>query len=240
MLVGLLFAFARSPLAAQTTTQNFSDSFHSTTLDRTHWTVGKIQAHGEAIPTQDGLRLTLTPRNVTPFFALNVWLTCRIQGDFDAQVSYRLVDWPYASGIRFGMGVHPSPLPFGSTSLHGLTGNASGLRTVISERASLKPQDGIRSGGEFYTAEVNGREGRLIPTVDRSGKLRVTRVHNEFTAYYWEAPTRVWIPTGQFSLNAQVGDDEWIAFQLWGYDESPNITVMVEDFSVSGQMLNCP
>jgi len=229
-------------LTAQTATQNFSDAFHSSTLDRTHWVIGKMHAQGDATPTQEGLQMTLTVRNVTPFFALNVWLNCRIQGDFDAQVNYRLVDWPFASGIRFGLGVHPDPLPLGSTSLHGTAGNATGLRTIISEHISLLPQQGalFPGGGEFYGAELNGRESRLTPTGADSGKLRITRVGNDFTTYYWEQPTRTWISNGRFLLNPEIKDDEWLAFQLWGHNESPPIKVLLENFSMNAQTLICP
>ncbi len=242
MLAAVLTVLLGSNIPAQTATQSFSDSFHSNTLDRSHWVIGKVNAQGEAIPTQEGLRLTLSVRNVAQFFALTAWLNCRIPGDFDAQVDYRVVDWPYASGIRLGLGAHPNPLPLGSTSLHGLSGDVRGLRTVISERISL--QAGAvtthTTGGEFYTAELNGRQDRLIATSDRSGKLRVTRVQNDFTAWYWDIGSRVWIPTGRFSLSPQVKDSEWLALQLWGYNQSPNITVIVEDFSVSAPTLSCP
>lgn len=238
-LIGLMLL--GSSLSAQTTTQ-FSDSFHSNTLDRSHWVVGRFNVRGEVTPTVEGLRLTLAMFNHGPFYALTVWLNCRIRGDFDAQVGYRLVDWPIANGIRLGLGVHPNPLPLGSTTLHGATGKASGLRTVISERISL--QAGVVTtypgGGEFYVAELNGRENRLFPTADRSGKMRVTRVQNDFTAWYWDRGGRLWVPTGRWSLNPQVKDDEWIALQLWGYKDNPAIAILFENFSVSAASLSCP
>ncbi|OGF52733.1 MAG: hypothetical protein A2Z21_08115 [Candidatus Fraserbacteria bacterium RBG_16_55_9] len=243
MLAGILIVLVGLSLSAQSTTQSFSDSFHNTTLDRTHWVIGKINAQGDATPTQDGLQLTLTPRNLSTYFALDVWLNCRIRGDFDAQVSYRLVDWPNQSGIRLGLGVHPNPLPLGRTSLLGLAGtNAVGLRTAISERISLKPQAVTiyPNGGEFYAAELNGRQGQLYITPNRSGKLRITRIQNDFTAWYWDQGGNMWLPAGRWSVTSQVKDDEWIALQLWGRNDSPNITVKVENFSVSAQTLSCP
>ena len=245
--LGLVLIVALLPvslLPAQTAQTSFSDDFHNTTLDLTRWTVGKLNARGEVTPTETGLKLALSVRNTAPYFALTVWLNCRIRGDFDAQVSYRLVDWPSASGIRLGIGVSPNTqnLPLTSTTLLGPTGRAAGLRTVLSERISLKR--GVNTtrsnGGEFYAAELNGRESRLFPTANREGQLRVTRQANDFTAWYWDRIGRLWIPTGRWSLNPEVKDDEWVGLQLWGSERSPNVTVLLEDFSVSAQELSCP
>jgi hypothetical protein len=237
-----LIALLSVNIPAQIFSESFSDDFHSATLDRTHWVVSKINAQGRVTPTEQGLRLMLTVRNIAHFFAINVWLNCRIRGDFDVQVSYSLIDWSIASGIRLGLGVHPDPLPLGSTSLHGLLGRAAGLRTAISERISL--ERGVDTthpnGGEFYVAELNGRQGRLFITTDRTGILRLTRVNNDFTAWYWDRGGKLWIPTGRWSVNPELKEDEWVALQLWGYERSPNITVLLEDFSLSAQELNCP
>jgi len=245
MLVGLLLALLGLALPAQTT-QSFSDDFHSRTLDRTHWVIAKVNARGEVAPTEAGLRLAFRVlQNSAPFFALTIWLNCRVRGDFDARVSFRLVDWPFANGIRLGLGVSPNiaSLPLAATSLHGVFGDARGLRTVISERISLKRgADGAHPNeiGEFYVAELNGRENRLFPAFRRVGKLRVSRVANDFTAWYWDKTGGLWVPTGRWSVNPQLKDDEWVALQLWGRNESPNITVLLEDFSVSAQDLDCP
>ena len=243
LLVIVLSFTSSQGLPAQSSTQSFSDDLRSETLNYARWIIGKINVRGEVFPTSDGLRLTLTVRNIAPFFALNVWLNCRIVGDFDAQIRYSLKDWPYHSGIRLGLGVHPNPLPLGSTSLHGLTGDAKGLRTVVAERISLKRGVATQypNGGEFYIAEMNGREGRLFPTADREGQLRLTRVSNDFTAYYWDRSGKLWVPTGRWSVNPKVRDDEWLTIQLWGRERSPNITVYVTDFSIRAQQLvGCP
>jgi hypothetical protein len=240
----ILAVFPASQMPAQTAQTSFSDSFHSKTLDLTHWIVGKLNVRGQAIPTEDGLKLTLSLRTIAPYFALTVWLNCRIRGDFDAQVSYRLVDWPPSNGIRLGIGVSPNTqnLPLTSTTLLGPTGRGGGLRTIISERISLKRgvDTSHPNGGEFYAAEMNGRESRLFPTANREGQLRVTREANEFTAWYWDRVGRLWIPTGQWTVNPDVIDDEWVGLQLWGFEKSPNITILLEDFSVSADELSCP
>ncbi len=225
-------------------TEKFSDSFHNTTLDATHWLVARINVQGEATPTAEGLRLSLSSRNRSRFFAITVWLNCRIPADFEAQVAYRLVDWPPASGIRLGLGVSPNrlALPLASTSLHGTTGDAAGLLVLISERISLRPEENSSqpNGGEFYLSEFNGWTNRFFPTLDRDGRLRITRLGNNFTSWYWDKGGRLWIPTGQWSLNPEVRYEGWVALQLWGHEESPKVSLLLEEFSLSAQGLSCP
>ncbi|GEM_PF-3133237 len=227
---------------AQGTLPSFTDPFDRATLDATHWVVGRTNAYGSVVPTERGVQFSFSVRNNAPLFALNLWLNCRIGGDFRAQVGYRLETWPPANGIRLGLGVHPNPLPLGSTTLHGLTGRANGLRTVVSERISLAR--GVETlypnGGEFYTSEINGREARLIPTAHREGKLRVRREANNYTTEYWDPIGRLWVPTGQWSVNPEVVDDLWVTLQLWGRERSPAIVVYFQDFSVEAQRLECP
>jgi hypothetical protein len=244
MIISMLFV-SWGAAVQQSSQQVFSDAFRSDSLDRTHWVIGKINVRGGGVaPTKQGLRFSFKIlQNFGPFYALNVWLNCRIVGDFDAQIRYSLKDWPYRSGIRLGLGVHPNPLPLGSTSLHGRLGDSQGLRTAIAERISL--EGGVvtnyPSGGEFYVAEMNGREGRLFPTADWEGQLRLTRVGNDFTAWYWDRGGKLWVPTGRWSMNPKVRDDEWLAIQLWGRERSPNITVYMTDFSIRAQQLvGCP
>lgn len=227
---------------AQTSFQTFRDTFRSSSLDRVHWVIAKYAVQGDVTPTDKGIRFSLRQLvNTGPFYALNLWLNCRIEGDFRAQVSYRLETWPPANGIRLGLGVHPNPLPLGSTTLHGLTGNARGLRTVIAERISLKRgEDTLHpSGGEFYTSEINGRQARLIPTAHREGKLRLRREANNYTTEYWDPIARLWVPTGRWSVNPEVKDDVWVTMQLWGRERSPAIVLYFEDFSVEAERLGC-
>lgn len=241
-IVLLFLLLTAGTLLAQSGSGTFSDPLRRPALDAAYWVVGRINAQGSVIPTERGVQLSLTVRNTAPFFALNLWLNCRIEGDFDAQVSYRLETWPPANGIRLGLGVHPNPLPLGSTTLHGLTGKARGLRTVISERISLARGEETLypSGGEFYTSEINGRQARYIPTAHREGKLRVRREASHFMTAYWDPIGRLWVPTGQWSSNPQVEDAVWVTIQLWGRERSPAITVYFQDFSVEAQRLGCP
>lgn len=241
MLVGLVLG-ATSPLSpAQTDGPSLTDDLRSRTLDRALWSVQRFHSQGAVIATEDGLQMTLTVRNVSKFFAHNVWLDCRIGGDFDARLSYELTEWPRSSGIRLGLGVHPDPKPFGSTTLHGVLGDPAGLRTVISERISAQRDtfSTYPSGGQFYIAEMNGNEGRPHVTTHNEGRLRVSREGTTYKAWYYDDGGDLWIPTGQWSVIPSLREDEWLTIQLWGRERSPNVDVLVRDFSITADELTC-
>ena len=224
---------------AQQGQATFADSFQNTTLDGSHWKVGKLNAMGSISPTSQGLQLTLSLRNVDNFFAETVWLTCRIRGDFSAEIGFKLLDWPANSGISLGIGVRPVALPLGSTTLHGVTGKERSTLAAIAELINLKRNQSSSQpgGGDFYLGEFNGNHTFLTPTGRKSGKLRITRVKDQFTAFYWDG--KLWVPLGFWSETNKAGD-EWLALQLWGFKSSPNIKIILENFSISAAGLNCP
>lgn len=238
-LSALLVLLLAMGISAQQSTATFSDGFHNTTLDSKHWKVGKLNAVGNASPTSQGLQLTLSVRNVASFFAEDVWFTCRIKGDFSAQVDYRLVDWPTNSGIRLGLGVRPAALPLGSTTLHGVNGKERAALAAIAERLNLRPNEISEQpgGGEFYAGEFNGSQTSLTPTAHTSGKLRIARAKDQFTIFYWDG--KLWAPIGFWSPTTSI-EEEWLAIELWGFESSPNIQIFLENFSISAGALNCP
>jgi len=242
VLVATLVVAGLGPsLPAQTDGPSFADDLRDATLDRQRWSVERFHSRGDIVATEDGLRLELTVRNVSDFFAHNVWLDCRIGGDFDARLTYELSEWPRGSGIRLGLGVHPDPKPFGSTTLHGVFGDPNGKRTAISERISLSrdAESTYPSGGQFYVSEMNGREGRLHVTTHQQGQLRVSREGTTYKAWYYDDGGDLWIPTGQWSVIPDLREDEWVTIQLWGRERSPQVEVLVRDFTLTADELTC-
>ncbi len=235
---GLLISLLALATLAQQSSGRFSDSFHGSALDATHWKVIKFNASGNVSETSNGLQMTLTVRNVSNFFAETVWLTCRIQGDFSAQVDFRLVDWPVNNGILLGLGVRPNALPIGAKTLNGMTGKDPGFLEAVAERLNVKPNQitDQPGGGDFYAADFNGTQTFLTPTGRSSGKLRIARAGGQFTAYYWDG--KIWVPLGFWSPTV-ADQDEWLAIQLWGFESSPDIQVILENFSITAGALGC-
>ncbi len=240
--VGLLFLLGGITPAANVAQGEFSDSFRERTLNRQKWAVEPFDSHGQVTPTEAGLELTFTRTNTADFFAHTVWLKCRISGDFDARISYKLNTWSRRSGINLGLGVHPDPKPFGSTTLHGIFDDPTGLRTVISERVSLGRDNmfGYRPG-EFYLSEMSGQVGRPFTTTHRDGQLRLKRDGFRYKAMYWDPEGDLWVPSGQWTINPEIvaEEDVWVVIQLWGRNETPPIKLRVRDFSLTADSLGC-
>ena len=89
-------------------------------------------------------------------------MVCSLDGDFDVQVDYALLDWLPDNKIKLGLLAHDL-----------LYGRTAGSVQRVSE-ASL--------GGEIYLAHfLDGIRG-IIPTSDLSGKLRLTRIDSTMKA----------------------------------------------------------
>lgn len=153
---------------------SLSDDFNDHTLNSDIWTVFKA-GEGPNVKEHRGWLEIMIPADshgsgsgptYGPHDFGAGYITCQaIRGDFDVQVAFTLLDWPADNGVRSGVGLN--------------------LFFTAVERTSLAPQDYAGFGGEFYlTHFLDGVQG-LVPTVDQAGKLRVTRVGNLMSGYYW-------------------------------------------------------
>lgn len=84
--------------------------------------------------------------------------TCRLRGDFDMRVDYRLLAWPPLNGIRVGLGADlPNPPAVERTS---------------------------REGQEVYLTHFDDGILGLTPTDASRGTLRLIRTGKTVTGYY--------------------------------------------------------
>src|SRR5262249_27814784 len=68
------------------------------------WYVGT----GPTVVQSDELEIDVpassTPDPATRAIVAGLWNHCKLDGDFDVQVDYRLLDWPAASGVHLNFG----------------------------------------------------------------------------------------------------------------------------------------
>jgi hypothetical protein len=105
--------------------------------------------------------------------------------DFDVQVDYNLVTYPSTNFWDVGI----------NAIIDGLTNNFGAYRhywVAGGHRYSSW-------GGQFSETLV----GSTIPTSDTSGKLRITRVGNVFTSYYWNGSA--WVQIAQTTITVTSG-----------------------------------
>jgi Tol biopolymer transport system component len=100
------------------------------------------------------------------FFGIQAASRCLLQGDFDLQVDYILLDWPTASGIRVALGAEPDNFV---------------------ARSGATP-----TTGERYFAYFPAFGGAEVPTNDQQGSLRLVRSGISSTAYVLSSG--IWTP----------------------------------------------
>jgi len=160
---------------------NFDDNYLSPTL----WT---LQPAGTEVTVQEvNQRLEISfPANPVDdggVFGNGVISTAAFNGDFDFQVDFELLDWPYGGGVRVGLIAWNDP-----------------FANMQVERSSSPPDDN-------YVANIWGQL-TFVPTSDASGTLRIQREGDTFVAAYWDAQSNQWVivdsatgaPTGEVRI----------------------------------------
>jgi hypothetical protein len=91
---------------------------------------------------------------------------CQLRGDYDIRVDYELLTWPFRSGVRIG-----------------LADDHANMQRISSGR---QPYD-YPEGPDLYltTFDTADHVVGITPTSDLSGKLRLERVDDTLTSYYF-------------------------------------------------------
>ncbi len=125
---------------------------------------------------------------------------CKLRGDFDLRVNYSLPEFPEFNGVRVGLSVTESSNPLVSP------------RAI--ERTSFSHHD-VFPAGEVYLTDFGGVIATTVPTADLFGRLRLERVGNVLTGFYFDSQLGDWQAVS--SANYTTGD---VAFSIvaWSHD----------------------
>ena len=129
-----------------------------------------------------------------------------VQGDFDARIDYRLLDWGFNNQARLGLSVLPS-------------GGATPWLAM--ERIS---DDGFVPGNEGYLTHF-GTLGVITqqPTADRSGTLRLQRAGHTLTGSFWNGSG--WSVVGADTRDGYTGP-QVLTLALW-WEGAPPVGTQV-------------
>jgi hypothetical protein len=152
----------RKPIATARWVWRLTDDFSDGSFDSTRWTLWRAGTGVRSSEQNDRLEFSLAADAVPDAngdLSRHYGTICTFLDDFDAQVDFRLVDWPAGDGVKLSFGAYFGASPddaFWAVSRQGRTGHG---------------------GAEAYLADVRSSHG-FVETADVSGTLRVAREHD--------------------------------------------------------------
>lgn len=208
-------------LATQASAEVFREDFNDNQVDPALWTV-QIYGSGPVLAETNQELEIFFPSNSSGgdfgFILRSTWL---LRGDFDVQVDFRLLTWPYRNGIRMAMGIYGS-------GLYAYPGV---------ERISFGQNDYMEGWEVYLTDFADGVHG-ITQTDHMTGTLRLVRTGALQTGYYSSAGQWVPIHTGP----APTGDVSFkvSAFSAYQFTHQ-NVLAAWDNIVVnSGQILDLP
>jgi hypothetical protein len=160
LLLLMVMILTVSPSHAGTITESFDNNQYNTKL----WWIDSIGQGVTATVTNNRLEITLPASSGGILYQGNMGSAFKLVGDFDMQVDFALLTWP--------------------------TNNASQVGLTISQAndfSIFRRSRGLNEGGggEFFFTMIKGVMTQ-VPAGGSSGKLRMTRVGNTMSGFYWD------------------------------------------------------
>ena len=148
------------------------DDFNDNQTNTSLWTSNSDETGGVSLAETNGrLEISFASTASGDTFEAGYRSQMALSGDFDLQVDYELLGWPYANGVRVGLGVSSLNVSY------------------LVERMSF----GSEASGDFpyvpsrdnYLSHSWGAGVTTVTTDDLAGTLRLTRVGNILSYYYY-------------------------------------------------------
>ncbi len=189
------------------------ETFDGPELDSSMWWTSLSGTGGTLTQTAGHAELSLAPdaaNGPSGFMGPGFGTQCRAVGDYDARVSFELLDWPASNGTHVNLG-------------------DAGMTGSIGRRSE--------SGFEDYLAFFNPVPAFAL-TSDQSGSLRLARTGSTLTAFY--ASGTGWVPllsgpasTAPALLNVHLFSNDAIFGNQF-------VRVAYDDFDVTAAAFECP
>lgn len=189
------------------------DNFSGDTLDSSVWWSGGNQPEHTAVSVEGGYAKVRVGAGATNDFSTGIGTRCKVRGDFEATVSYDLLEWPAAGGVWVSL----------------LAVDTGGFNTY---RASFPWFDGY---GAYLPPA-----GTSVPASGTRDTLRLVREGSTWTGSYLSAGGWVVIasgpgPTTDTGINLGVFNVSGAA-PFAGHPA----TIGFDDFSVHADAIFCP
>lgn len=175
--------------------QVFVDDFDDNSIDPSVWSVELYGLGAEVAEQNQMLEFTMTAGASGGEFGARLTSIFLLRGDFDIQIDFGLLEWPYYNGVRMAIAI--------TDALYDDYGV---------ERSSLSGSEPL-GAQEVYVADFTSGPIQLVPTQDFSGRLRLVRSGPTQTGYYYGSSGWIPILTGPAPT-----EDMAIQLHAWSHD----------------------
>jgi dipeptidyl aminopeptidase/acylaminoacyl peptidase len=198
------------------------DEFSGDRLD-SFWSPPFLTGSGPSVAQTNGrLEVTVPPSTlndpVAGYVDLSVNSACQLQGDFDIEVGYQLLEWPAPQLVNVSLDTYDL--------VNGNFGDVHGMFV-------FDPGNGTGVSTHFP-----GPLNTFVPAPEPAGTLRFVRVGSTLTAYRLVAG-------GWSELQSTTDSASTVGVNLNVFSNAPqfshaNVKVAYDNFRVSGGTVSCP
>ena len=190
-------------LGTQARGEVFREDFNDNSIDPTRWTVEVWGTGPQLAEAHQQLEIVIPGSASGTDFGCKLASNFLLRGDFDVQVDFRLLTWPFSNGVRMGMGMDEQGPP-----------QQGGV-----ERTSFGQDDFPWEPREVYLVGFPDGVHGIMGTSDMIGSLRLVRSGATQTGYYYGSGGWVVIGTGPASTaDVAIKVAAWSAYEFMHWD----------------------
>jgi hypothetical protein len=204
----------------------YVDNFDSGLVNPTYWTIDTTE--GSTLTAVNG-RLEMV-QGTGPMVGSGAHLIFNfaITGDFTVDVDYQLLNWPANNYERVGIS----------------TGAPYPVTTPLAAVARASDPNSWYYGSTELYASFNYGAGwphtqSFTATTDSSGRLRMERVGQSMSGYYWK--DSAWVLIGSYANASQLVPITGLTFGIWDFtSDTPGVKVAFDNFALNAPGTDIP
>lgn len=208
-------------LGTQTGAEVLREDFDDNHIDQALWTVYVYGNGPQIAEVNQELEVAIPGGSYGTDFGGKLQSNFLFRGDFDVQVDFRLLTWPFGNGVRAALGMD-----------HGF------LFPPGVERISFGQNDYPGAPREAYLTDLDGNVCGITATSDMTGALKLVRSGSSQTGYRGSPGGWVPICTGPVPVgDVRLQVSAFSAYQFMGWD----VLMAFDNFVVnSGELVDFP
>ena len=190
-------------LGTQARAEVLLEDFNDNSIDPALWTTYVYGSGPQLAEVNQQLEIVIPGTSSGVDFGVKLASEFLLRGDFDVQVDFRLLAWPFGNGVRMGLGMDQEGL----------------LPHPGVERISFGQDDYPGCPREAYLTDFPDGVYGITGTDDVTGSLRLVRSGDTQTGYYYSADGWVAIHTGPApTTDVGVKVAAWSGYQFMHWD----------------------